>query len=431
MMFDSSILVGDVRRRDGVKKLGYPRVENIDPVVAEDQDLYRPYVHRNIFDMDDPTVPQEVKDNAEFVVDVSDPQHSTLNMQVVRNEARAAQQKALRDQIIQQEIAEGTYGERMDKNVFLLYIDNLSRAHFMRKMPKTAQWLEQFVDNPESDYTTYQYFKYHSVYYNTLYSNDALYFGQVEDVTNPGESVFNSYSENGYMTGFFKDSCETHSNSFHEPSMQGINRWDHFGGTIACDGNFDTTDFTSLSPFTGKMSAINHCLYGMNMHQIQLNYAKQFWEAYPDNRKIFRTHFSEAHELSGELVKYIDEDVRDFLQWFYERGYLEDTFLTIMSDHGAHALTLRFPAFPDNSRYIENYYPVLFHVSKNDLPPNYAHFLAANEQAFISSHDIYSSLKSIAQNQKADSSEAESYPYTMSEVPSFHDCSDETVFVAD
>jgi hypothetical protein len=200
-----------------------------------------------------------------------------------------------------------------------------------------------------------------------------------------------------------------------------MNRWDHFGGTISCDGNFDTTDFKSLSPFTGKMSAINHCLYGMNLHNIQLDYLKQFWQAYPGNRKFFRTHFSEAHELSGELVKYMDNDIANFLEWFYSMGYLDDTFLTVISDHGAHALTARIPVFPDDSRYLENYFPALFHVTKNDIPRDYENALLANEQAFIGSHDFYSSLRSLAQNEPVRAQQALSYPYFMQEIPSYHD----------
>jgi arylsulfatase A-like enzyme len=167
------------------------------------------------------------------------------------------------------------------------------------------------------------------------------------------------------------------------------------------------------------------------MHQIQIDYLKQFWNAYPNNRKFFRTHFSEAHELSGELVQYTDRDIRDLLQYFHDQGYLEDTFVTLLSDHGAHALTLRFPAFPDNSRYIENYYPMLFHVTKNDLPSHVSHHLEANEQSFIGSHDFYSTMKSIAENKRSTSKNAESYPYFMEGMPLNHDCSDSSVYTAD
>lgn len=167
------------------------------------------------------------------------------------------------------------------------------------------------------------------------------------------------------------------------------------------------------------------------MHEYQIDYLKQFWAAYPNNRKFFRTHFSEAHELIGELVKYSDEDIRDLLQYFQDMNYLEDTFVTFIADHGAHALTLRFPAFPDNSRYIENYFPLLVHLTKTDIPAQSLMFLEENEQSFISSHDVYSSLKTIAENKRSTSKSVESYSYIAEQVPGSHDCSTNPAFLAD
>lgn len=141
-------------------------------------------------------------------------------------------------------------------------------------------------------------------------------------------------------------------------------------------------------------------MYGEALHNHHINYIKQFWEAYPDNRKIFRTHFSEAHEISGELVQYIDTDVRDMLEYFYVKGYFNDTILMLISDHGAHSVTIRVPIIPDNSRYIENYLPMLFHLAPTDLQSEYLGFLESNQQSFINSYDIYSILYFIAENKK-------------------------------
>lgn len=193
---------------------------------------------------------------------------------------------------------------------------------------------------------------------------------------------------------------------------------------------YDNNLFSSLTVFQGKNSAIRHCLYGQDMHNIQFEYINKFWEAYPNNRKFFRTDFTDAHEVTGELIQYMDEDLRDFLQDFYDKGYFEDTFVTILSDHGAHALVLRFPAIPDNSRYIENYYPILFHITKKDIPDVTLHFLESNEQSFIGSHDIYATIKSIAVNEIARSPKAESYAYIYEQIPDSHDCSNSTVFIS-
>lgn len=426
---NKEMLHPDLQDRENLTVVGFPRTERFPDHIRADKYLYRPYIRERIIDMNDESIPKEVKDNIEFTVDISDPEHHKLNIELKPNITKAEEQRKLREKIIKKEKAEGTYDSRIDKNVLILYIDNISRAHFYRKMPKTAEWLSQFVDNPQSKFTTYQYFRYHSVYFNTIFNNNALYYGEIEHVNDTSQNLFDSYSKNGYITGHFKDSCDTISNSINDPNMK-LHEWDHLGGGICCDTNYDDQDFRSLTVFVGKASAVRRCLYGRNMHEIQMDYLKQFWAAYPNNRKFFRTHLSEAHELVGELVKYMDEDMRDLLQHFYDMGYLEDTFLTLVADHGAHALTLRFPAFPDNSRYIENYYPILFHVTKNDIPETNRKFLASNEQSFISSHDIYSTFKTIAENKRSTSKYVESYPYIMEQVPETHDCSNSTVFLA-
>lgn len=221
-----------MQNNKSLRRVGFPRVEDFPSHISVNQTLYRPYVRQNLIDMDDPAIPQSTKDKVEYVVDISDPDNHKLQLNLKPNAARAAEQKKLRDKIIAKEKKNGTYANRLDKNVLILYLDNLSRPHFNRKMPKTAEWLSQFVDNQDSDYNTYQYFRYHSVYYNTLFSNDAMYFGAVEHVDDTSKNVFDSYSRNGYITGFFKDSCETTSNSIHDKNLR-MHRWDHFGGTIS------------------------------------------------------------------------------------------------------------------------------------------------------------------------------------------------------
>lgn len=253
----TSSLPEGLKDKDNVTHIGYPRVEDLDEYTKINQEAYRTKVRSNLIDMDDPNVPQEIKDKTEFVVDISDPEHHKLDMKLKPNLKRAEEQRKLRKEIIDNEKTNGTYESRVDKNMLIIYIDNLSRAHFFRKMPKTAEWLAQYVDNEESDYKTYQYFRYHSTYYNTLYSNAAMYYGQVEHVDNTTKNVFDSYAKNGYMTGFFKDSCETNAVSINDPEAK-THRWDHFGGEISCDVNYDNTDFTSLSVFSGKGSAIRH-----------------------------------------------------------------------------------------------------------------------------------------------------------------------------
>lgn len=426
------LLPENLRNKTDLKMIGYPRTEYYTNYERIHDDAFMVTVLSQIVDMDDEAVPQSVKDNIEFTVDMTDPLKHKLNVNVKRNDTRAAEQKKLRDEIIANDKKIGKT-DRIDKNVFMFYIDNLSRAQFKRKLPKTVEWLSQYVDNPEEDIELFQFFRYHSVYYNTHFNNDAIWYGQIGAVSDMSENVFDSFSRNGYITGWFEDGCETAVNDFTDET-QTMHHWDHMASGIGCDQNFDQLYFfnstiSKIDP-QGRRSTFRHCLYGQTYHNMILDYAKQFWEAYPDNRKFFRTHFSDAHEVLGELIKYFDDDIVAFLQWFKESGYLDDTYLIFIADHGAHNVIIRTPMFPDNARNVENTHPYHLDLVKKDIPEKYLQNLRNNEQSFMSNHDLYSTLKTIAEGSPQTSKYALSYPYIAEQLPIDRDCTNSTMFLA-
>lgn len=204
MVFDYQMLGQTKENHKNYTYLGYPRTENYSNQLKADKAYYKIFVRENMVDFNDPTVPEDLKDNSEFILNLTDPLTTSLNMKVKPNITRAEEQRELRESIIEQEKKQGTYENRFDKNVIILYFDNLSRAHFYRKLPKTAKWFSKFTSN-EKELTATQYFRYHSVYYNTLWSNNAMYYGEIKNLKSTSQNVFDSYSNNGYITGFFKD----------------------------------------------------------------------------------------------------------------------------------------------------------------------------------------------------------------------------------
>jgi len=43
-----------------------------------------------------------------------------------------------------------------------------------------------------------------------------------------------------------------------------------------------------------------------------------------------------GHEGTGEVIRYLDEPLAEFLEDMSMSGYLEDTAVIMMSDHGLH-----------------------------------------------------------------------------------------------
>ena len=158
--------------------------------------------------MDDPNISEEVKNNTEFIIDLTKTPQQIVT-KIKANKTRAEEQKKVYDNMVKEEKVNNSYKTRIDKNMLFIYIDNISRVHFMRKLPKTAEWLAKFVEDDKSDYQLYQYFRYHGVYFNTQFSNSAMYYGAVHEVTNTSTNVFDSFAKRGYITGSFKDTCES------------------------------------------------------------------------------------------------------------------------------------------------------------------------------------------------------------------------------
>ena len=46
--------------------------------------------------------------------------------------------------------------------------------------------------------------------------------------------------------------------------------------------------------------------------------------------------FHVAHEGTAEVVKYIDDDLEEFLEFVKQETQLKDTMVLLLSDHGFH-----------------------------------------------------------------------------------------------
>ena len=95
--------------------------------------------------MDDPEVAQNIKDNIEFVLDVSNSDSHILHVELKKNETRAEEAKKLRQKLIDEDKTRGN-SQRIDKDVLIIYIDNISRPQFHRKLKKLNKWLSQYSE---------------------------------------------------------------------------------------------------------------------------------------------------------------------------------------------------------------------------------------------------------------------------------------------
>ena len=123
------------------------------------------------------------------------------------------------------------------KNVLIIFIDSLSRAHFHRKFLKTKIFLEQFSkyesNSLKNNIKVFQYFKYQSINSFTDPNIKAAYYGA--RVRGKGKHFANFFKNNGYIIGRVNTFCEKEIvfNRM-DPSALEHAIWDHEGLSLGC-----------------------------------------------------------------------------------------------------------------------------------------------------------------------------------------------------
>ena len=145
---------------------------------------------------------------------------------------------------------------------------------------------------------------------------------------------------------------------------------------------------------------LRRCFYGKEVHDYIFEYGKQFWEAYPDNKKFMRLGFNDGHESTFEVLKYLDEPMVEFLQFFLDKGYLKNTALFIVSDHGNHMpglYNLFLSEQFETERVLGNFYLIINNnltLMKNNLErfKLFHKNVMINQQSIITPYDIHDTM---------------------------------------
>lgn len=383
---DKSI-VEQYTKLKNVSIVGYPRVENWDWKTKSMHAKYYDFVYKGMFDMENPKIPQSVKDQTEAWVDFTK-NPPVFNIDVKKNNSLATQRsKVFVD-----------HKESLPvKNVILLFFDSLSRNAFKRKMKKTYQWLESLYDSSvESKYESFQFFKYHSIAEHTNPNIIPLFHGVAEN-NKEGENMVSFFKNKGFITGTGFNDCTRDFINIYTPRYTYFQPYDHEFSYVGCDPNFGHPP----DRFALENSAYGFrikCLYNKLIYSYVTEYAEQFLDKYSENAKFAAFGSIDAHEITQEVVKYVDQEAVDFLMRIEKKGHLENSVLLIFSDHGAPNHMLNFlPYGKGEDNRIENFLPFISMV----LPKKMKNFqqikenLRFNENKFITTFDLEVSLLDI------------------------------------
>ena len=101
-----------------------------------------------------------------------------------------------------------------------------------------------------------------------------------------GINLVKYFKKQGYVTGHTGTTCgkEIFSvNALLKSQRIDYDNWDHENIALFCDPNF----FDSRYPlYRGVASYLKRCLYGKYAFEYMIEYSKQFWDLYSDNKNF-------------------------------------------------------------------------------------------------------------------------------------------------
>ena len=381
----------------GVSKLnhfGYPITTHTDRYSmynVRDLKEFQELVNHNIIKMDlfdEENYPNELYPEVEVFFDENN--HGMIKINVTKNETLSKERKKISEN-----------KNSLFNNVLIVYVDALSRNHFQRKMKKLTKFIEPFMiynlNETEKEYTAFQFMKYNTLKGLTLPNIKAMFYGV--GLSEPeGVNLVKFYKEQGYVTGHTGTTCgkEIFSvNGLLRSQHLDYDEWDHENIAMFCDANF----FDWRYPINkGIASVLKRCLYGKYAFEYMIDYTKQFWKLYKDNKKFFRIHFNEGHEGSMELVSYLADPLFQFMKYFFDNNLLNDTFIYIVSDHGNHMLG-PWAVLRPQDYIIETTLGTLFFILPNNdklYKEGLYDIIHDNQQIFITPYDIHDTMVHIA-----------------------------------
>ena len=286
-------------------------------------------------------------------------------------------------------------------NILLIHFSGVSQFYFKKALPKLYSFIESYDNKKQNkdnnmSMESYIFEKYHS-FNNDSFSNDFLmyYDSDINSIKDIKNKIFSNqnidmhdhlkfFQDNGYITGQSIDSCNDKMNSRYDKSTNTF--WDH----------------ELFSPFCSKIlnansNQNNYCLYEFPFYSYQIDYAKQFWEKYKDNKKYFRIYFNSTNEKTGSLLSYLDEPIYDFLIQLKFKDLLKNTAIFFVSEIGGMQENIFYNFGKNSEKEMNTKFGafIIIFDKKNNLNENEKKFIGDNTKILVTPFDVYMSLVNI------------------------------------
>ena len=350
--------------------------------------IFHKKVLSEMIDLDNLNESQK-NDFHEVTVNFNSKYEATINIDIKPNETLIQERRKL-------------YEENKNKikfdNILILYIDALSREQMFRSLPKTMKYIEQYFiknENKKKDFNLYQFLKYHNFAALTKINALPMFYGKSFSDYN-AVNFGNYYKKYGFITAQTNDYCGKEVFSIHQENIDQVENdfYDYENIALFCDPNYSRPGFFETVE-KGPYSPRRRCLYGKDVYEYVLEFSTKFLEAYKNEKKLLKMGFNDAHESTGEVIRYMDEPLKNFIKYYLDNHMTEKSMIIFLSDHG-NAMPDLNELLLSQDKEIEKTLGMLYLIypnlteNNNNLYNNTA--LLLNEQALITPYEIYATL---------------------------------------
>lgn len=232
--------------------------------------------------------------------------------------------RRLREDMKQQGKTEG-----LDLNVVMIGFDSVSAASFLRKMPKSLDFLKASLK-------TYFISGQTVIGDATTPALTAMLTGSYETDLPEGRQGFDGsapidkwpwlmklYKEHGYVTMMAED----------DPSMGAFNL--RLRGFEKAPADHYARPFWLALEENDERDEKGICSSSTFMVNYTLDYVLSYFSAYPDNLKFAFSFMSYITHARPNLLSFADNELLRVLRTFVKRKYHENTVIVIFGDHGS------------------------------------------------------------------------------------------------
>ena len=311
-------------------------------------------------------------------------------------------------------------------NVNIVLEDSVSRSHFYRSMPRSAQSLRDIYRDSSFRATVLDFELVQSYAAYTLLNAQFMMAGKaLNDNGSNGKSpkrmnginvLTQQFKRFGYQTLMHEDLCWYDEwGSFFSPDYkkkmkpyteefkrvfesfkQATNPYVDNKGLILLSCEI-LKGLGTTNPF-GKKYNDNFCWDGRSMSEYLLFYVRRFLSLVDRNPEVapalVYTHLNTGHEPSGKRIRSDDVILSKFLE---EMARSDNTLSIVLSDHGGKTTDYAIKTYPGS---LEVYSPMLFmiipHKVAERLGKDRMNALILNQKRLVTVSDLHHTLTTIA-----------------------------------